>query len=343
MNMHNQMPPEAQLTQMLTGCLISQAVYVAAKLGIADLLKDAPQTVTLLAEKTATHERSLYRILRSLASMGVFTETAPRVFALTPLAEPLLSSEAGSFRDVAIFTGENWHWALYGEMLYSVKTGKSACEKVHGMKAFPYLQQNPEAFETFNRGMSSYSSSVVPTIVEACDLSQAETVVDVAGGHGVLLAGFLRKNPSLKGILFDLPEVVAGASALFEKEAVPPERIETVGGDFFAAVPAGGDVYLIKHIIHDWDDEHAIKILSNVAQEMNPQGKVLLVELVLPEGNEPHYGKILDLEMMVSPGGAERTLEEYCRLLTIAQLKFSRLIPTKSPLSIIEAVRAKNI
>lgn len=161
MNMHNQMPPEAQLTQMLTGCLISQAVYVAAKLGIADLLKDAPQTVTLLAEKTATHERSLYRILRSLASVGIFTETDPRVFALTPLAEPLLSSEAGSFRDVAIFTGENWHWALYGEMLYSVKTGKSACEKIHGMKAFPYLQQNPEAFEIFNRGMSSYSSSVV--------------------------------------------------------------------------------------------------------------------------------------------------------------------------------------
>lgn len=337
-----ELPPQAQLMQVVAGCFMTQAVYVAAKLGIADLLKDKPLSVAALAKETNTHERSLYRVLRTLASAGVFAETDPQIFGLTAPAELLRSDVQGSMRDAAIFMGEKWHWDVYAEMLYSVQTGKVGWEKAHGMEVFPYFQQNPEEYEIFNRAMTSFSTGTMPALIEAAQetdiFANVKTLADIAGGHGTMLAGFLKVNPQIRGILFDLPQVIEGAPELLWREGVA-DRVEMVAGDFFREVPAA-DAYMMKFIIHDWDDERAVKILQNINRAMNENGKVLLVEMVVPVGNEPHFAKIQDLEMLVSPGGVERTEEEYRELLTQAGLKLTRVIPTKSPLSIIEAVRA---
>ncbi len=340
MNTENQhLPPEAIVTQMALGCFVSQGLAVVAKLGVADLLKDAPQTVSVLAEKTQTHERSLYRLLRALSSVGIFDESDPKVFGLTPLSETLLSDRPNSLRDAAIFMGANWHWQVYGEMLHSVQTGEAAWKKVHGAEVFPYLQQHPAEAEIFNRAMTSYSQAVAKPVAAAYDCSDIKTLVDVAGGHGKLLAEFLRANPNLNGVLFDLPEVIAGAGEVLEKEGVA-ERVTIVSGDFFEAVPTGADAYLMKHIIHDWDDDRAVKILKNIASVMNPNGKVLIAEQIIPTGNTAHPGKLMDLEMLVSPGGIERTEEEYREILAAASLKLNRVIATQSQISIVEAVKA---
>jgi predicted transcriptional regulator len=334
------MPPEAQLMQILGGCFQSQAVYVAAKLGIADLLKAQPLPVAELARKTGTHERALYRLLRCLASLGVFRETDAKVFELNPPAELLISDHPGSMRNAAIFMGEPWHWSVYSDMLYSVTTGKVAWEKVHGQEVFPYFQEHPEEYEIFNRAMTSFSTNTLPAIVEAYDFTGVKKLADIAGGHGMLLAGFLKANHELKGLLFDLPQVIEGAPALLEKEGVA-DRVELKAGDFFESVPAGADAYMMKFIIHDWDDDRARKILKNIHQVLPADGRLLLVEMVVPSGNEPHFSKIQDLEMLVSPGGVERTSDEYRDLLAPAGFQLTRIIPTKSPLSIVEAFKSE--
>ncbi len=334
-----QTPPDAMLGQLVMGCFVSQAVTVAAKLGIADLLKDKPRSIAELAAETNTNEHALYRVLRALASVGVFAETDGRVFTLTPLAEPLLSDRVGSMRDVVIWIGEEFHWRVYGEMLYSVQTGKTAWGHVHGAEVFDYFKQNPAHGEIFNRAMTSFSTGIIPALTEAYDFSEVKTLVDIAGGHGILLAGFLKANPHLKGILFDVPSVIEGADDLLRKEGAA-DRVEKVSGDFFESVPAGGDAYMMKHIIHDWDDERSIKILKNIHAAMNAGGRVLIIEMVVPDGNEPHFSKIMDLEMLVSPGGVERTAAEYRDLLAKAGFRLTRIIPTKSPYSIVEAAKS---
>ena len=338
-----QLPPDAHLMQVVAGCFLTQATYVAAKLGVADLLKNNPRPVAELARETSTHERSLYRVLRALAGAGVFREVEPKVFALTPPAEFLLTDTPGSMRDAAIFMGEKWHWQVYAEMLYSVQTGRVGWEKAHGMEVFPFFQQNPEESEIFNRAMTSFSTAVIPALVEAAKENNVfegvRTLADIAGGHGMLLAGFLHADENLKGVLFDLPHVIEGAPALLAQEGVD-ERVELVRGDFFAEIPVAADAYMMKFIIHDWDDERSIKILKNIRQSMPENGKVILVEMVVPAGNEPHFAKIQDLEMMVSPGGAERTEQEYRELFAAAGMRLTRVVPTKSPLSFVEAVKA---
>lgn len=335
-----EMPAEAVLGQIVMGAFTSQAVYVAAKLGIADLVQDNPRSAAELAAATGANPNALYRLLRALSSIGVFTETEPQTFALTPLAEPLLSERPGSMREMAIWIGEEAHWRVYGEMLHSVQTGKTAWSHVHGEEVFPYLfQTNRELGEIFNRAMTSFSASVAPAIAAAYEMSGVEKLVDVAGGHGLLLSAFLKANPHLQGVLFDLPEVIAGANALLESEGVA-ERVEAATGDFFQNVPAGADAYMMKHIIHDWDDERSITILKNIHSAMNDDGKVLIVEMVVKEANEPDFSKIMDLEMLVSPGGVERTAEEYRQLLAQAGFRLTRIVPTASPYSIVEAVKA---
>ena len=331
-------PPEAFLTQMAFGAMMTQALYVAAKLGIADLLAAKPQPISALAEATETHERALYRVLRSLAGVGIFEETEPQVFALTPLAEPLRSDKPNSMRNGAIFMGEEWHWRVWGDMVYSVKTGKPAWGHVHGAEVFDYFAVHPQQAEIFNKAMTDMSMATAPSVVEAYDFDSIKTLCDIAGGHGYLLAQVLKANPEMKGILFDVPPVIEGADALLEKEGVA-KRVEKVSGDFFASVPKGADAYIMKHIIHDWDDERSIKILQNINTAMSADGKVLIVETIVPEGNEPHYSKLLDLEMLTSPGGAERTASEYRELLAAAGFRLTRIVPTRSPFSIIEAVR----
>ena len=332
------LPPEAVLSQMVLGSFVAQALGVAAKLGIADLLAEKPQTVAALASATQTHERSLYRLLRTLASVGVFAETAPKVFSLTPLSAPLRADAPASMRDVVIFMNDEWHWRVYGNMLYSVQTGKSAWGYTHGAEVFEYFQANPEQSEIFNRAMTSFTRTAGPAVAAAYDFSGVKRLADIAGGHGLLLSSILKAHTHLTGLLFDLPHVLAGAPALLEAEGVA-DRVELATGDFFAAVPAGADAYIMKHIIHDWDDERASTILRNIARVLPAGGRVLLVEMVIPAGDEPHLGKVIDMEMLVSPGGIERTEEEYRELLAGAGLRLTRIVPTQSPFSVVEAFK----
>ena len=329
---HQGVPAETVLTQMILGSLASQAVYVAAKLGIADLLVSGPKPVDELAKATETDAPSLYRVLRALASLGIFTEQNNRIFAMTSTAEPLRSDVPNSLRDVAIFMGEDWHWEVWGKTLQSVRTGKSAWAEIHGGEVFEYFEKNQEAASIFNRAMSSFSGLATKAVVEAYDFTGIETLVDIAGGHGRLLTGVLEAHPSMRGVLFDLPHVIAGA--------IKTDRLEFATGDFFAAVPSGGDAYIMKHIIHDWDDERALTILKNIKKAMNPGGRVLVVEAVIADGNNQDFGKLLDIEMLVSPGGKERTAAEYEDLFSRAGLRLTRIVPTKSPYSVIEAVAA---
>jgi hypothetical protein len=333
----NGAPAEAVLTQILLGSLASQTLYVAAKLGVADLLADGPKRVDELATAANVDAPSLYRVLRALASLGVFAEQDDRVFAMTPVSQALRSDVPNSLRDVAIFWGEDWHWDVWGKILYSVQTGKPAWGQLHGEQVFEYFEKNKEAGEIFNRAMSSFSTVATQAVVEAYDFSGINKLVDIAGGHGRLLAGVLEANLSMRAVLFDLPHVIEGAG---DALANVRERVELVSGDFFAEVPSGGDAYIMKHIIHDWDDDRALKILRNIREAMNLDGRVLLVEAVIAEGNGQDFGKLLDIEMLVSPGGKERTAKEYEELFERAGLRLTRIVPTKSPYSVIEAVAA---
>lgn len=341
MTQHNQSsvpPPDAVLMQMLFGAQMQRSVCIAAKLGIADLLAKKPQTADELAARTETHAPSLYRMLRTLASVGVFAETADRKFELTPVAALLRSDAPNSMRDFVILMGEDWMWQAWGELMYSVQTGGVAFEKVQGMNSFEFHRQNEESGKIFNAAMTNFTQAVIPAIVEAYDFSGIGKFVDIAGGHGLLLAGILKANPQLHGILFDLPFVVEGAGELLEKEGVR-HRVELVPGDFFQSVPAGADAYMMKHIIHDWDDERSIKILRNIHSAMNGDGKVLIIEMIIPEGNKPHPSKDLDVLMLVNNSGKERTEDEYRTLLEASGFELTKVIQTNSPYSVIEGAR----
>lgn len=223
--------------------------------------------------------------------------------------------------------------------MHSVKTGATAQDKACGAELFEYLANNPEDAKIFNRAMTSHSLAAVPAIAEGYDFSGIGKLVDIGGGQGILLAGILKANSQTQGILFDMPSVIEGGNELLEKEGVAA-RVEKISGDFFQSVPAGADAYLMKHIIHDWDDKQSIKILQNIYSAMNKNGKVLIVEMVVPEGNAPSPSKILDLQMLIGTGGKERTEKEYRELLEAADFKLTRVIPTRSPLSIVEAVKS---
>jgi len=331
-------PPDAILMQMLFGALLQKSICVATKLRIADLLAEKSLTVEELAAKTEAHAPSLYRILRTLAGNGIFAENDDRTFRLTPLAELLRSDAPNSMYDFSIMMSEEWLWSAWGELMYSVKTGGVAHDKVQGMSSFEFFTKNQDAGKVFNRAMTNLSMNVVPAIVPAYDFSGISKIVDIAGGHGILLAGILKANPQMQGVLFDLPSVIEGAGELLEKEGVR-NRVELAIGDFFQSIPAGADAYLMKHIIHDWDDERSIKILKSIRSAMKENGKVLIIEMVVPEGNEPSPSHNLDLMMLVMEGGKERTKEEYRTLLEAAGFRMTRVIPTKSPYSIIEAER----
>lgn len=332
-------PPELFLVQLAFAPLVTQALYVAAKLGIADLLRDKPLPIKELASATKQNERALYRVMRSLASVGVFEESDAKVFAQNQNSEPLRSDLPNSMRSGVIFMGEEWHWRVWGDMAYSVETGKPAWGRIHGAEAFDYLAGRPQHQEIFNRAMTDMSAATAPAIVEAYDFSDIETLADIAGGHGYLLAQILKANPKLKGILFDVYTVIEGAAPLLARHGVT-SRVTKVAGNFFESIPTGADAYMMKHIIHDWDDARSVWILRNIHQASKPNAKLLIVESVVPAGNDKHLSKLMDLEMLVSPGGVERTAEEYRTLLAQAGFRLTRIIPTKSAHSIIEAVKA---
>jgi hypothetical protein len=323
---------------MVTGCWISQALYVAAKLGIADLLQEGPQSCARLAEATQTHAEALYRVLRALASVGIFAEDEAGHFRLTPLADLLRTDAPGSLRAFAIMLGAPEHWRAWEGVLHSVRTGQPAFDHVFGIPLFEYFPTHPEAARIFDDAMTSRSAQENTAIVAAYAFTAAHTVVDIGGGQGTLLASILEIHPHARGVLFDLPHVIASARTRIER-AGQAARWEYVAGDFFAAVPAGGDCYLLKKVIHDWDDERAQRILTNCRTAMAGTGRLLLIEPLIPPGNEASFNKLLDLLMLVwNAGGRERTEREHQGLLAAAGFRLSRVIPTRAGVSIIEAV-----
>jgi hypothetical protein len=327
-------PPE-QVSRMLSGYWTSQALYVAAKLRLADLLKAAPRSADDLAQATAAHGPSLYRLLRALASMGVFVEGSDQRFSLTPLADCLRSDVPGSQWALAIMVGEEAYRA-WGELLYSVQTGKIAFDKIYGMPIFEFLSRNPEQAQVFDGAMVGVHGRETAAMLEAYDFTGIGVLADVGGGNGSLLSAVLKKYPALRGMLYDLPGVVERAKANVASAGLAG-RCQLIAGSFFESVPAGADAYLMRHIIHDWEDEKAITILRNIHRALGARGKLLLVEGVVPPGNDPSFTKLLDLTMLVMPGGKERTEAEYQQLLTAADFRLTRIVATKAEVSVIEA------
>ena len=333
-------PPPAPflaLQDLILGKWVSQAISLAARLGIADSLRDGPRPCDELARMNQVDPDSLYRVLRALASVGVFTEEEGRRFALTPTAEFLRSDVQGSLRAVATMAGSDWTWRPWGELAWCVKTGEPAFEKTFGMPAFAYLAQNPSAASVFDEAMTGWSMQNSRAVAAAYDFSGIGTLMDVGGGHGYLIATILKANPSLNGILFETPEVAEGAGARIESEGLT-ERCRVVSGDFFAAIPEKADACILKSVIHDWDDERATAILRNCREVVGAGGRVLLAEMVIPPGNDPHPGKLLDLEMLVMVGGHERTEDQFRDLLAGAGFRMTRIVPTASPTCVIEGV-----
>lgn len=325
------------LLQMANGYWISQSLYAAAKIGIADLLKDGSNSCDELARVTGVDSRSLYRLMRGLASVGVFAEQEPNYFSLTPLADGLRSDIPGSMRASVIMAGEEYYQA-WGKILHSIRTGESAFEQLYGMQLFEYYAQSPESGEIFDEAMKSISTALKVAVVKGYDFSSISKLVDVGGGNGSLLSSILKANPTMQGILFDQASVLEGAKDIIAAAGVT-DRCKVVAGDFFKSTPSGGDAYMLKYILHNWNDEQAIAILKNCHSVMPENGKLLVVEQVIPPGNEPFFGKLIDLHMLVALGGCERTENEYRELLEASGFHLSKIVPTRSNVSLIEAVK----
>lgn len=333
------LPPTALLMQLITGKWVSQAISAAANLDLAAHLAGGPKMPAELARDADAHAPSLLRLLRALASVGVFVEDDAGRFSNTPLSALLRSDVPGSMRGMARFVATHGTWAPWGELTRSVRTGEAAFDHLFGEHFFSYAAKQPAFSAIFNEAMTSLSTAVSEAVVDAVDFSSVATLVDIAGGHGALLASILQRHPGARGILFDLPGVTAGARPLLEGAGVA-SRVEIVSGDFFKAVPSGAQGYLLKHILHDWDDERALQILEAIHRAAPPGARLFIVEAVITAGNAPDLGKLLDLEMLVlTPGGRERTVKEYEALFTAARFKLTRLIPTASHMSVLEATR----
>jgi SAM-dependent methyltransferase len=323
-----------QLSRLTIGGWITQAVYVAADLGIADLLIDGPLTVDELARRAHAHAEALYRVLRALATVGIFTENGNRTFSLTPMAEWLRSDRPDSLRSFAVMAGAEFYQS-WGHLLYSVQTGKPGFQDRFGAPFFEYMTERPERHAIYDAAMMVHGIAETEPMLDAYDFSVFGTVVDVGGGNGRMLAAILERYPGVKGILFDLPAVADRTRATMAELGLG-ERCQIVGGDFFTSLPPA-DAYVLRHIVHDWEDKEAASILRNCRNAMNPGGRVLVVETVIPPRDEPCFGKWLDL-MMLIVGGRERTEEQYRHLLAQAGLKLSRIVPTAHEVSMIEGV-----
>jgi O-methyltransferase/methyltransferase family protein len=319
------------LNRLIGGYRVSRAIAVVVGLGIPDLLASGPRTIDDLAQATETHASALYRVLRLLAGMDLFEETAPRQFRLTPLGHGLRSDVPGSMGSTALMHLDSARWRSWDDLLYSVRTGEIAFPRVHGVEIFDYMREHPDAAEVFQQAMTANTARSGAAITQVYDFSSVERIVDVGGGHGLFLARILQAYPALHGVLFDQPEVVKGASKILTAAGVA-DRCALVGGDFFAEVPQGGDIYLLRQIIHDWDDERAMLILANCRRAMAPSGNVLVIEAAISDDYQQSAPVLqLDLEMLVNYGGRQRTEDEYRALFTAAGLKLGKIIPLGDP------------
>ena len=329
-------PSPPVLFQMATGYWVSQAIYVAAKLGIADLLKDGPQSCVSLAMATGSDAPSLFRLMRALASVGVFSQVGGDRFALSRLAKSLQTDVHGSLRAMVITIGEI-HYQAYGNLLHSVQTGSPAFDNVFRASLFDYLQQNVDAADAFNQGMTNVSSMLAYAVLMAYDFAGISSIVDIGGGQGKLLGRILQFNPEIRGTVFDTPSTIERAKQQLGNHAWS-RRCSYVTGDFFTSVPQGADAYLLSSVIHDWEDDRAITILRNCGSAMTKNSRVLLVDMIVPDAASASFSKLLDLNMLVMNGGRERTKAEFCALLEAADYRITRIVPTMAPQSVIEAV-----
>ncbi len=329
--------PQKKILQMCSGFFVSQSIFIAAKLGIADLLARGSKHCDDLAEETGIHSDSLYRFMRALSGIGVFSETGPKYFALTPLAACLQSNEPGSLKNYIIFQGE-YICSCWRELLYSLKTGKSASEHIYGMNMFQYFEQNKEAGSIFHQAMAELLAIQNDAILPAYDFSSIETLTDVGGGQGHFLSELLLQYPNMKAVLFDIPQVIEKAEAFLEEASVG-KRCELIPGSFLDFVPAGTDAYLLKHVIHNWDDQNALRILQNCRKAMAGKGRLLVIEAVISE-NTPWRSKFKDLDMMLVFSGRTRTEEEFQNLFESSGFKLAKIFPTNSVISIIEGTAA---
>ena len=327
-----------RMMQLATGFVFTAALQPIARLNIADLLAEGPLPVSELARRTGSNEDALYRIMRVLASAGVFAETPGRVFGLTAMSECMRSDQPGSLREMIVWMSNRFHFKVWAEMGYSLQTGKPAVEHIYQKPCFDALFGEPEIAYDFNTAMTCFSRMIAPALLEAYDFSGIGTLMDVAGGHGAILCEVLSRYPGMRGILFDMPNVIEEATCHLCSLKMD-HRCETVSGNFFENIPAGADAYYMQHIIHDWDDEPALKILANCRRALEGQknGKLLIVDAVVPETSEPHFSKILDLEMLLMPGGRERTRGEWDTLMAKAGFEITRVVPMKAAESVIEA------
>ena len=329
-------PEPPALFQMAVGYWLSQAIYVAAKLGIADLLAEGPKSSTELADSVGADPSSLFRVLRALAGVGVFSHTGSDYFALAPLGEGLLSDAPGSLRATLITLGEI-HYQACGDLLYSVRTGSPAFNHVFGRGLFDYLKQNDGDACAFDQGMSNLSALLSYAVLCAYDFTGIRHLMDIGGGQGAFLRNILKINPNMKGTLFDMPSTISLAKRRL-RNTTYCERLALQSGDFFVSVPEGADAHLLSGVIHDWDDDRAITILKNCRKAISGAGRLLLVEMVVPEGGAHCFSKLLDVNMLVMTGGRERTQAEFGRLFNAAGYRLTKVFPTLAPQSLIEGV-----
>ncbi|NEB20351.1 methyltransferase [Streptomyces coelicoflavus] len=330
-------PAPFSLLEMVQGAMLSQALYAAAELRVAEALRDGPLSAERLAERVGAHPQTLQRLMRLLASNGVFAERKDGAFALNPMGAALLEDAPMSMRGIAVLMGHPIHWEDWSHFVDAVRTGEPSLPKLRGMTAFEFMEAKPEYGEVFMKGMGAMSATETEPLLAAYDFSRFGTVVDFCAGRGDLLAGILEKSPGVRGILAD-PRVAENGAAELLAERGLADRCEVVTADLFGPVPEGGDAYVLKHIVHDWPEEQALRILRNVRAAMRPGGRLLLMEMVVPDKpNAAHSSKLVDLWLMLLVGGMERTSAQYGELLAGAGFRLERVVQTPGAISVVEA------
>jgi predicted O-methyltransferase YrrM len=331
--------PSDDLRRLVFGYRVSQALYAVAELGVADLLADGPRSVDDLATACSAHAPSLYRVLRFLASEGVFTEPRHRWFALTPMADMLRRDVPGSLRPPILLQVGPTLWQSWGHLVHAVRTGEPAFDHAHGIEMYEYYRRHPDEWAAFDHAMTAETASLTRAVTASYDFSPCKTVVDVGGGRGALAIGLLEAYPHLRGIVFDQPDVAAEARRTIEAAGLA-ERCAAVGGDFFKAVPEGGDTYLAKYVLHNWDDERCVAILGACRRAMPVDGRLLVIERVIPQGEAPSFAKAGDVNMLAHLPGCERTEAEYRALYEAAGFSLTRAISAQGEFHVIEGIPA---
>ena len=330
--------PTQAVLQVIAGYWTARCVYIAAKLGLADLVKDSPKSAAELAVLTGMHAPSLYRVLRALASTGWLHEDSDGLFGPTPLTVGIQTGAPGSLRALATTELGEEHYPAWGNVLFSVRTGGLAFDDVFGMPNWQYWAGHDEHAQIFNKAMSEMTAIIEPAVLGICDFSGFKTIVDVGGGRGTLISSILRAYPDARGIVLDLPHVIEQGKQLITEQGLD-DRCQLIPGDFFKEVPSGGDAYVLKWVIHDWDDERSIAILRNCHRAMAPGGRLFLVEAPIPPRNESSFHKLMDINMLVMTGGRERTEAEYRSLFDASGFDLTRVTVTPMELAVLEGVR----